>query len=595
MLRYDNFLLLESKQFEKKKAKVLAKIHNFCKLDKQINNDIIDKLIINDEVHGLSFAVWIADQFIKLMKSDMVALYSEPYQKWKNTNITINEMEEIFTMKLDEYLKTGNIKDQSIDDHTEFIFSSKTYTLTGLMDKLIRTSTRIDQDVIDWFVSPRRTEKIDISKLTYKEAKEKSKEWHDQMNASGVVVNEDGHIFMVFDDGYYWIDLETSYCEEEADAMGHCGTTNSETILSLRKNKKPHVTVAYSYSNGVASQIKGKGNTKPDKKYHKYIIELLKTSKNRTTKIIPSEDNHYYEIKKFGSEYSPEDDFKLKDLTDEERIDVFFSNKELFENFIDIYPFWKDNLVSNEDFVKSEPNLIIHKNKVYFYLDDWNELTNFKYEQNFINILGDNGSEMLFVDFMSEFDFYDYNDIDNSLFVVIKDYIIENELEINDVLITNENIVYDEKIKDLVIKVNNLSITLKSFIEKNDIDDLDYDESIFDEITNFFQLGASRAYETANYNEAYTDVLNSITKILGPYAEIHINDKWRICFDVEFIDLDTITSNDDDDDVEIDNNILDMINNSDVWDGFDVNEPQYGWQGHIKTEDLIEEIIISFI
>ena len=104
---------------------------------------------------------------------------------------------------------------------------------------------------------------------------------------------------MEFDDGFYWIDLETTYCSDEADAMGHCGNTDKGTTLySLRDRKKqPHITVSIDDKEGVIYQMKGKNNKKPIDKYHPYIVDLL------------INDDLEVPIKGFGSEYLKAEDF----------------------------------------------------------------------------------------------------------------------------------------------------------------------------------------------------------------------------------------------------------------------------------------------
>jgi len=172
---------------------------------------------------------------------------------------------------------------------------------------------------------------IDIRNYTLDQAFQESEQWHTALKASGEVMNEEGRIIMKFPDGFYWIDLQTSNCREEADAMGHCANTNADTLLSLRKNKKPHVTVAYNYGDenykdvdvhernegddefvkgGSYQQCKGKQNDKPDEKYHPYILALFKK----------------LEVKEYKPEYNPENDFRLSDL-DEETIEGLVKEK----------------------------------------------------------------------------------------------------------------------------------------------------------------------------------------------------------------------------------------------------------------------------
>jgi len=88
-----------------------------------------------------------------------------------------------------------------------------------------------------------------------------------------------------FPNGYEWQILPDSSCGNEGEAMRHCGNSDGhpdDKMLSLREPVKkggkllwrPHLT--FIVNNGLLTQMKGKANQKPDKKYHPYIIALLK-------------------------------------------------------------------------------------------------------------------------------------------------------------------------------------------------------------------------------------------------------------------------------------------------------------------------------
>jgi hypothetical protein len=94
-------------------------------------------------------------------------------------------------------------------------------------------------------------------------------------------------ILIKFKDGFEWWNLGVESCDKEASAMGHCGNTatpkNGDQILSLRETKTindktthyPHLTFILG-NDGRLGEMKGKANQKPNEKYHKYIIPLLK-------------------------------------------------------------------------------------------------------------------------------------------------------------------------------------------------------------------------------------------------------------------------------------------------------------------------------
>lgn len=93
-----------------------------------------------------------------------------------------------------------------------------------------------------------------------------------------------GTVKMEFSNGYYWIDLDTNSCSYEGREMGHCGMDGAGNLWSLRdKNRKPHVTITVSGQDIV--QAKGKENNVPNKKYYKYIAQLIaKYNLNLVTK-----------------------------------------------------------------------------------------------------------------------------------------------------------------------------------------------------------------------------------------------------------------------------------------------------------------------
>lgn len=134
-------------------------------------------------------------------------------------------------------------------------------------------------------------------------------------------------VFIKFGDRWAWWLLGRAYCPEEARAMGHCGNEprsgSDDRILSLRepitKGDKhlwsPHLTFVID-ARGFLGEMKGRGNDKPVKRYHPYIITLLKDSRIKGTK---------------GATWFASHNFKLSDLTEEERQGIYSANP----NFMD--------------------------------------------------------------------------------------------------------------------------------------------------------------------------------------------------------------------------------------------------------------------
>jgi len=236
---------------------------------------------IYDWAHEMNnnLSLWIADKLINKIKD---ILKNEP---------NLNKIEKLIK---DGWLDKDNIEYNSKDS-------------TTLKDSIIRAKSRISDDItkiLHYVNSPLHEIKPNITKLSFDEALKLTNEWHKEIEAGDtkVIDDESGEIIMTFPDGFYWIDTQTTKCEEEAEAMGHCGNTNAgTTILSLRKNKQPHVTVAWNENDNTTTQIKGKGNKKPIDKYHTYIVDLICD----------------LECKRHKSEYSRSTDFLPEDLSEE--------------------------------------------------------------------------------------------------------------------------------------------------------------------------------------------------------------------------------------------------------------------------------------
>lgn len=131
--------------------------------------------------------------------------------------------------------------------------------------------------------------------------------------------NTDAEVLIDFKNGFKWFDLQKPYCTAEGDAMGHCGNKPSaeysHTVFSLRKKVpskngmiyQPALTFIYDKDTELLGEMKGRANEKPTKRYHKYIIELLKKPY----------------IKGFGNGgYEPQNNFAMEDLTDEQQQEI---------------------------------------------------------------------------------------------------------------------------------------------------------------------------------------------------------------------------------------------------------------------------------
>jgi hypothetical protein len=129
-------------------------------------------------------------------------------------------------------------------------------------------------------------------------------------------------IFKEYPDGFVWVMLNRAACREEADAMGHCGNVPSqksgERILSLRRKEVrdgelyyiPYLTFIYNTQSKLLGERKARFNEKPSKRYHPYILDLL-----RMDMIQGMEPE--------SNQYSPENNFQYDDLGTEQREKLF--------------------------------------------------------------------------------------------------------------------------------------------------------------------------------------------------------------------------------------------------------------------------------
>jgi len=132
---------------------------------------------------------------------------------------------------------------------------------------------------------------------------------------SGTIIpRPEDKIILSFPDKSAWFLLPRGSCEDEANAMGHCGNAPTvkpgQRILSYRtfKNKQWYVHLTFIlYENGGLGEMKGSANNKPSSKYHPYILDLLIYGYNNGL------------IKGVHSQrgYRPENNFMITDLNPE--------------------------------------------------------------------------------------------------------------------------------------------------------------------------------------------------------------------------------------------------------------------------------------
>lgn len=587
-------LILEDASDDKQKEK----IRKFLKFEPIIDY-IFDDLL---KVRGKKYAVWFAnsikDNFSKFISKD--------------TNYYIKDVEY--------FLKTGEFKNfaNETDYNNKDFFKLDIDVIQQKWNPYIRVNSTILNTILDWLSSPLRIEKVDLSKLTLKDAVEKSETWHKELKASGTVLNEDGIVIMTFDDGYYWIDLETNYCKDEANAMGHCASTDSDTLLSLRIKQSPHVTVAFDYNNGhyggTIHQMKGRNNKKPVEKYHKYIMELLKLPNVGEWVTIPENVNESkYIVSGFEhDQYAPEEDFHISDLTGEQIKEIFISNKDIKLAIGDRYKLVQAGVLDKEEFVSKYSDLGIFNGEIHFLLDDWSDLDKyiFKQDRNKDNdwqykIL--NGEGWRYFDYDTTLDF-DYNyhwEFNNNALESIIEYTIENDISIDYVIddgdmgklkLTNKNmtIVNGDIIIDF--KPINIQIKLSKILSSEEYYDTATKMTVysdeFSELREKLDDVRTRAQESADESEAYDTIIKAIEKTIGSEVKKDEKDEYfkdsKIHIKPNFNMLSLL-------DTEGEKTILDIINNlsSNTFEESQivVDEPYYGWDGDIDKDVLSDELM----
>jgi hypothetical protein len=134
-------------------------------------------------------------------------------------------------------------------------------------------------------------------------------------------LHEGDKIFREYPDGFVWIMLNRHSCRAEADAMGHCGNVGGDynhRILSLRKKEVrdgetlyvPYLTFIYNPESKLLGERKARFNEKPAKRYHPYILDLLRMDMVQG-------------MEPEGNQYAPENNFQYEDLSDEQREKLF--------------------------------------------------------------------------------------------------------------------------------------------------------------------------------------------------------------------------------------------------------------------------------
>lgn len=148
-------------------------------------------------------------------------------------------------------------------------------------------------NVVDWAM----TNKADIFRFSFEEAKEEEAKWHDSLTNNPVLsekiknkeIDEDRIIFRCSDNKHFFYLLNEHDLSVEGSQMMHCvggahykqkvrnaaDNKNGSFIVSLRDGQnRPQVTIEINSNTGNEIQIRGKGNSNLSSKLKKRIVEF---------------------------------------------------------------------------------------------------------------------------------------------------------------------------------------------------------------------------------------------------------------------------------------------------------------------------------
>lgn len=186
--------------------------------------------------------------------------------------------------------------------------------------------------IMDWVRVGLDGDVKSYQQLTFDELYDESERWHESLGIGDSKIDyiEENQIILDYrkdGEGYYWVDLGSTNCPDEAERMGHCASSrgNLYSLRNFKKIENKH-TLNRSYltasidGDGDLLQLKGAKNSKPPKEFHSLILPLLYFK----------EDGEYL-INGFGYEYNSTNDFKISDLTEEEIKKLYTDRPEIFK------------------------------------------------------------------------------------------------------------------------------------------------------------------------------------------------------------------------------------------------------------------------
>lgn len=397
------------------------------------------------------------------------------------------------------------------------------------------------------------------------------REWQESRRAW--VTPESGDVIidgLVYNNGEQaWVKLDRGACRSEGDAMGHCGNVPSvkpgDRILSFRtmrgEEHKPHLTFILD-GRGYLGEMKGRANEKPQEKYHKYIVDLLKKPFIKGIK---------------GGGYAPEENFELTDLP-EQQMEALLDEKPALGGPVLMYK--RNNRKYSQEIGEMLQPLV----------DDYLGYINFDTSTGEITI--DTYSSMTYIG-------REYDDRTLEYIGKVASGDIMMDTYVDDSMISDKNII-----NDIYVDLDDKTKTkLKRYIAKSpNVDDdnrddpidaiMDLIENDDDDIREAFQSGIYSGVEVGTESEMYSDAVDHLTsngfervdqEKAKSLPDRRKSDEWILTTNATTV-LNHMLYEDED---------LEGVSWNEILEIGRMNEPSYGWSGwdsKVAAERTAEEL-----
>jgi hypothetical protein len=273
---------------------------------------------------------------------DMLDFVTNDRQKQKLESLILKDiLNSFYHIFKNEFIEDFKKKYNTLKPIDKVNFLQKEYK-----QKVSTYYNNILPSIIDYLTDPTTTNPFD-NVNTLVDLSAKSIQWHEDIARKAEEGRDDDteairkdetsetDKFITYPNGWYWINLNVEYSEDEANNMGHCGKDPGKILFSLRDDKSnSHITVSYKESEKAMYQCKGRGNSKPKSEYHKYILDMIL-------------NNTYPVNLLLTGSYRSDLDFNLMDISEEER-NYLIAKKPSLEYTDNIF----ESYLNNKDFVK---------------------------------------------------------------------------------------------------------------------------------------------------------------------------------------------------------------------------------------------------